>query len=343
MSALLERPSAPAPAAAPTRPGLRGPLRVAVRQHRTALLIAAGAIAVGVLILLGVHIWAGSVASDFAATGCSLSGSDRDCFQRDRDFSDDMFLFGRVMDYGSFFLQVLPGVLGAFVAGPMVARELESGTYKLAWTQSVSPARWLASKLLTLAVPVLLLVPLLTALRAWIASSVPDSSPYPPTPWHETTTYLSLGTVPVAYALLGIAAGALVGLLVARTVPAMSVAALALGGVFLTMLQFRDRLWPATTVTSRLDGFPSTGDGDTWWLDNGLTRADGTRMPDFACNSATLDELPCLADRGATGRYVDFHPESHFWPIQLVETGIVLVLTAACVFAAFKVLGRRHA
>lgn len=341
MSTLIDkRPPATAPAA---HPGLRGPLWVSVRQHRTALLIGAGALVVGVLVLLAYRIWIGSVADDFAPSGCHLSGEDRpECFPTYRAFADDMMAFDRAVMYGSYALQFLPGVLGVFVAGPVIARELESGTYKLAWTQSMSPARWLASKLLPIAVPVLLLVALLTAVRAWTASSTHSNSPYHVPQWYEPTTYLSLGTVPVAYALLGIAAGALVGLLVGRTVPAMSVALLVLGGVFLAMSQVRDRLWPAETATSRLDGFPSTGGGASWWLDGGLTRADGGRMPDFACNSAELDELPCLADRGATGRYVDYHPESHFWPLQLVETGIVLVLTAACAVAAFRVLRRRH-
>ncbi|MFD4142619.1 MULTISPECIES: hypothetical protein [unclassified Streptomyces] len=36
------------------------------------------------------------------------------------------------------------------------------------------------------------------------------------------------------------------------------------------------------------------------------------------------------------------HPTSHFWPLQLVETGIVLTLTAALTTAAFVVLRRRH-
>ncbi|GGK19132.1 transporter [Streptomyces camponoticapitis] len=341
MSTLLEeRPPAPKTTAA--RPGLRGPLRVSVRQHRVALLIGAGALLAGVLVLVALRIWAGSVADDFAATGCTLSGPDRrECFPTSRAFSDDMLFFDQVVTYGSYALQFLPAVIGAFVAGPMVARELESGTYKLAWTQSVGPARWLASKLLPPAAAVLLLVPVLTAVRAWATSSVPDSSPYPPTPWYEPTTFVSLGTAPAAYALLGIAAGALVGLLVARTVPAMSVAVLALGGVFLAMNQVRDRLWPTATATESLGGYPSIG-GSWWWVDDGLVTTDGDHVSGMDCVDALQEEPRCLADLGAMGRYVDHHPGSHFWPIQLVETGIVLALTAACVLAAFTVLRRRH-
>jgi hypothetical protein len=38
-----------------------------------------------------------------------------------------------------------------------------------------------------------------------------------------------------------------------------------------------------------------------------------------------------------------YHPDSHFWPLHLVETGIVLAVTAAATAAAFRLLHRRTA
>ncbi|MCZ7459444.1 hypothetical protein [Streptomyces sp. WMMC940] len=57
-----------------------------------------------------------------------------------------------------------------------------------------------------------------------------------------------------------------------------------------------------------------------------------------------MPRLPGPCDGGGTG-VTDFartHPPSHFWPIQLVETGIVLALAAVATYAAFRVLRRRH-
>lgn len=54
------------------------------------------------------------------------------------------------------------------------------------------------------------------------------------------------------------------------------------------------------------------------------------------------DLVDCLASLGASERYHDYHPASHFWPLQLVETGILLALAALAVFAAFRVLRRLH-
>jgi hypothetical protein len=36
---------------------------------------------------------------------------------------------------------------GMFWAAPLVSREYEAGTYRLAWTQSVSPLRWIGTKI----------------------------------------------------------------------------------------------------------------------------------------------------------------------------------------------------
>ena len=44
-------------------------------------------------------------------------------------------------------LAVAPAVIGIFWGAPLVARELETGTYRLAWNQSVTRSRWLAAKL----------------------------------------------------------------------------------------------------------------------------------------------------------------------------------------------------
>ena len=42
---------------------------------------------------------------------------------------------------------VAPAVIGAFWGAPMVARELEAGTHRLVWNQSITRNRWLATKL----------------------------------------------------------------------------------------------------------------------------------------------------------------------------------------------------
>ena len=44
-------------------------------------------------------------------------------------------------------LLAAPALIGVFWGAPLVAREIEAGTFRLAWTQSVTRTRWLAVKL----------------------------------------------------------------------------------------------------------------------------------------------------------------------------------------------------
>jgi hypothetical protein len=48
-------------------------------------------------------------------------------------------------------LQAVPALIGVFVGGPLLARELETGTSRFAWTQGCGRLRWTISKLLPLA------------------------------------------------------------------------------------------------------------------------------------------------------------------------------------------------
>ena len=48
---------------------------------------------------------------------------------------------------GALLIILLPAVIGLFWGAPLIARELETGTFRLAWNQSVTRERWLAVKL----------------------------------------------------------------------------------------------------------------------------------------------------------------------------------------------------
>ncbi|MHC3464281.1 hypothetical protein [Streptomyces flavovirens] len=322
----------------PTRPSLRGPARVVVRQHRPALRIAGGLALAAVLGLVATALWSSHVVDAFASGSCSVEGDPgRSCYQPVRDYLDTALALSRVFDYAALVLAVLPVLAGMFVAGPMIARELESGTFKVSWTQSVPPAHWLAAKL---AVPAALLpagTAVLTAVLAW-ARSYPHT-PYP-AQWYEPPVFNASGVLPLASTLLGLSVGALAGLLVRRTVAAMGAAAFMTGAVTVALTAVRGSLWPPRTVT----GTPETAralDG-AWTLDNGRITDTGARLSADTCWQPVSEHPACLAGRTVTGEYADYHPASHFWPLQLVETGILLALAALALALAFRVLRRRH-
>ncbi|MBO0917559.1 hypothetical protein J1C73_25575 [Streptomyces laculatispora] len=235
-------------------------------------------------------------------------------------------------------MMALPAVIGLFVAGPMIGRELEDGIYRLSWSQSVTPTRWLAAKLAVPAVLTVAGVSVLSAVYAW-AWSRGRGTNYP-AQWFEREVYGAMGPAPVGYALLGLALGAAAGVLIRRTLPAMALTAVAYAAVALVMNSVRSGLWPMRTDTTALGKefrYPSeASDVSVGWMTGG-----GIRLDDATCISAD-DFDGCMARHGAAAQYVDYHPASHFWPLQLIETGILLVLAAAVVAVAFRVLRRSH-
>ncbi|MGP3635004.1 hypothetical protein ACTU45_16795 [Streptomyces sp. 24-1644] len=316
-----------------------GPARVVVRQHRRPFQVLAALVPLAIAVLVGVALWADRVAETFAASGCSVDHTVFRCGGTVRGFLNNQAQVQDVQGWGGLLMLVLPAVVGAFVAGPMIARELESGTNRLAWSQSVSPARWLAAKLAVPAVLTLIVTTVLSAAFAWFWSTT--DSPVYENRWSDRAVYGAIGAVPVAYALFGLALGALAGLLVRRTVVAMSVTVLATGLVVQILNTVRNSLWPVRTdIYVQNDNYRYPIDGAT--VEQGFVNSGGERLPNDICAKMQTDHEGCLADYDVTSRYLDYHPASHFWPLQLVETGILLALAALAVALAFRVLRRLH-
>ncbi|GAA3385662.1 ABC transporter permease subunit [Cryptosporangium minutisporangium] len=115
-------------------------------------------------------------------------------------------------------LLALPAVIGAFWGAPLVAREVEAGTHRLVWNQSVTRRRWLLVKLLVVGVASAVVAGLFSALLTWAAS------PYDAVAGDRFTALL-FGTrnlAPAGYPLFAFVLGAALGLLLRRTLPAMA-------------------------------------------------------------------------------------------------------------------------
>ncbi|MGW7412627.1 hypothetical protein [Streptomyces sp. NPDC054863] len=164
------------------------PYRHVLHQHRAALRLAVVLTGLAVVLVVGALVWAGPGAAD-----------------RSWAFT--------TADAVRIALPLLGGVL---VAGPMVADELASGTYKMAWTQSVTPARWLTAKLAVAAGALLGLTVPLSALLWWVRAE--GAGAFEP----------ALATAPPALTLFAVAVGGASGLVVRHTTGAMTAAALVL-------------------------------------------------------------------------------------------------------------------
>ncbi|MFF3347222.1 ABC transporter permease [Streptomyces sp. NPDC002779] len=324
MTAVTVRTTATAPRS--RRP--RGLVWVMLRVHRSALLFWLMLVAVAA----GALLWAygpgiDAAWAEYRDAGCGPGEPSLGC-----DLTGPAFArYDDILAAGGSLLGLVPLLTAAWAGGALIGRDLENGTAQWAWVQSVSPARWLAAKL---AVPAALLTTgmlTLTLLHRLVWSS---GSLHRVMGWRSWDgVYLANGTTATAYALLGLAVGALVGLLLPRALPALAVATLAVLALSDRLDALRPHLWPTDLVTATDDYPEHVG----LIVEGGALTSDGAHVPIPDC----MGMPGCLSERDITGFYAYYHPADHFWPLQLVETALVLAITAAAVWACFALLKRR--
>lgn len=104
----------------------------------------------------------------------------------------------------------MPGILGIFWGAPLLAREVETGTFRLAWTQSVTRTRWLAIKLAVIALTSMALAGLLALMLTWWASPIDtvNMNRFAPGVFDQR------GIVAIGYAAFAFALGVTAGVLI---------------------------------------------------------------------------------------------------------------------------------
>ncbi|MEV5434891.1 hypothetical protein AB0K80_02485 [Streptomyces sp. NPDC052682] len=307
-------------APAPRRtPEARGLLRAVLRLHRTALTLWGLALAAGAAGLLWLHSLGDEARRGVAACATPPTGRLRSCAAVEAIIADTTYANGLALVTTALSYVILP--VAAWAGAALVGRELEQGTAQLAWTQSVSPARWLAAKL---AVPAALLsagTGGLVLLTVWARG---DGDPDLVGDWYQPDVFVGTGPTAVAHALAGLALGALAGLLWRRALPAAAAACAAVLLLCTLLERCRADLWPPVTRTG-------TGDPD-------LPRSAFQVSWDTTSEDVTWDNA---LGHGSGRTTATFHPPSHFWPLQYVETGILLAVAAAATAGAFLLLRRR--
>src|ERR1700685_1722428 len=146
-------------------------------------------------------------------------------------------------------LLVLPALIGAFWGAPLVARELETGTFRLAWTQSVTRQRWLAVKLALTGLASMAVAGLLSLILTWWFSPIDRVQMNRLTP----AMFGVRGITPIGYAAFAFALGVAARFFTRRTIPAMAVTIVVFTGIRLAFsLWVRPYLITPLRVTSAL-------------------------------------------------------------------------------------------
>ena len=119
----------------------------------------------------------------------------------------------------TFALIAVPVLAGMFWAAPLVSREYEAGTHRLAWTQSVSPRRWIGTKIALIFGITALGVLGLAEMATWALNPLAPAFGGR----YNSTWYAVTGVVPIAYMLFALGAGVACSAVLRRTIPAMAV------------------------------------------------------------------------------------------------------------------------
>jgi ABC-2 family transporter protein len=234
-----------------------------------------------------------------------------------------------LLGFFSTFLVAVPALLGAFWGAPLIAGELESGTYRLAWTQSVTRTRWLAVKLTLIGIAAVAITELLSLMLTWWSTPADNQNRFSPSMFAER------GIAPMGYAAFGFALGVTAGLLIRRTLPAM---ATTLAGFLVVRLAVQNWLRPHFATPQKLskaltlqNGLPLHANPGGWTISNQFVNAAGHVVNSIDCGGNARQNPFCIA---SYHQVLTYQPASRYWTFQSYElavfTGLALVLIGFC-------------
>ncbi len=342
---------------------------VAWRQFRTQALVTLGLLGALAMLVLATGLHLRGIYDAAGGANCSVRG---DCTAVAGHDPPVVALLAPLM-------LALPAVLGMFWGAPLVARELESGTSRLAWTQSVTRRRWLLVKVALVGLAALAVAGLASWLVTWWFVPLDHLNMNR----FDHNTFSERGVVAIGYAGFAFGLGVLAGALARRTLPAMGATLLGFVVARIAFLQWiRPRLLPARHALLPLAfgqgaGFLAEPSGvsvraqlpripNGWALSANFVGRSHHVLSTAQLHTVLLRECPAIAtglSPGGKGAalpeqvfntclnalsrrlqlLVSYQPPSHYWPMQALEGAIFLIAGLALIaLAAWRVGPRRR-
>ncbi len=265
-------------------------------------------------------------------------------------------------------IYLAPALMGAFWGAPLVAREFEAGTFRLAWTQSISRNRWLIVKVSLIGAGAMVVAGLLSLMLSWwtvpVYKAASYASPDTGLSFNRLTPYVFSvsGITPIGYAAFAFALGFTAGVLLRRTIPAM---AITLGGFAVIQvvwpLVIRPHLitpvrgllpLPASAIGgvgigagNQMTVFPLTDKRGSWVLSDQALNSAGRPFvgpATHACLSGNQQACTAWLNAQHLRQLVIYQPASRYWPLQGYETAIFLVVAVALALLCSVRISRRR-
>jgi hypothetical protein len=318
------------------------------RQHRIAL--------AGVAALLGglaVWLWLEGLAAHRAyavAVDCHPAGSGA-CGT----------LVGYFLNYVSTgqiiatVLQAVPALIGAFAGAPVLAREMETGTFRYAWTLGFGRWRWTLAKLVPLGIVVAAAAGAFSLLFSWyyqpfFSQTLSFNAQAPLDPGFFDLR----GAAFAAWTLAAFAIGALAGMLIRRVVPALAATLAVYTGLAVAAGEYLREHYMTPLLVKNASA-------PHWaWVISQQWYKGGQPVSQAALSQVLQQGAPQLAggkggipqDDPTVNQYLAQHgysllttyqPGSRFWLFQWIEGGWLLALSALLIAATVWLVRRRAA
>lgn len=343
------------------------------RQHRVEILVSGIFLLFIAAILVGTGLHIAAFAQHVGMTNCPAPKCG-DAQNKLNTYIEAAFGGPTFYTLFQYMFLALPLLIGMFIGAGVVARELEQGTYRLVWTQSISWARWLLSKIGVLMLFVLCATSLLYALFSWWkapALTITFTNNF----WY--INYDVWSVVSIAYTLFALALGIYTGTIVRKTVPAMVITLVIFVGLRILIEVFwRPYFLPPVVVsfpfTSLQGPSPQSLMMTTYYTDRqgnrldpyvvcapkSLQKSSGTTSSDMvqlsmttpSNHTHTLSGGPdpnspqaqaqqraweqCITSHGFQQVYL-VQPASRFWLFQGIESAIYLFMSVILLALTF--------
>ncbi|MBF9066491.1 hypothetical protein [Streptacidiphilus fuscans] len=344
------------------------------RQFRTQALAALGAVVVVGLLFALTGPQLAQLADSTGLSGCAGTT----CGTATSEFFDKVkadSLYPLLYFVGAGLLALVPAAIGIFWGAPLVSREVETGTFRLAWSQSVTRTRWLAVKLGVVGLAAVAVSALLSLLITWWSSPIDHAAALPGggqdlgQALPDRFMPLIFGArdlLPVGCAVFAFVLGVASGVLARRLLPAMVVTLAALTAVQLLLplavrphYETPEKTTSALVLSDHRPGIALRIDGTTaqvsepvsvpgGWVTSVRT-VDSSGTPwngpaPQACGGSGTTPEQCMAAINALhlNQIAEYQPADRYWTFQWIETGLYLTGSALlAAFSAWRIRGLR--
>jgi ABC-type transport system involved in multi-copper enzyme maturation permease subunit len=324
------------------------------RQHRIAL--------AGVAVLLGaLALWLWIIGTPLhrayaAAIACHPASSPA-CQSLISAFNGTNDHMTGATSPGGVFLQVVPVLIGAFAGAPVLAREIETGTFRYAWTQGFGRWRWALAKMVLLAAVLAAAAGACGVLVSWYyqpyfaagnqALYLYEISPF-------ATLFTLRGLAFPAWTVTAFVIGALAGMLIRRVVPAIVATLAVYAGLAIATAGLLREQYLTPLVTSNPNVPGNAWIISQWWTKGGRFAFAGNppgNLVDEFCSAPPAGQgknapfgtfAQCLAPHGYV-QWTSYQPASRFWPFQWIESGWLLALSALLIAVTIWLVRHRAA